>query len=256
MNPANRPEREVSLWARAHVLPFGVFMGFQLLLQFAGIWLTWKHPDAPWWRQAPEQWIYPMQAIVVFALLVRNWKYYEFGGSWKRISLGVFFGVVGIGLWLLPTTLYDRMGLTSDPDGWMGWLGIAARRDGFDPGIFESPVAWWSAVILRFFRAMIVVALMEEIFWRGFLMRFVNDWEGKWWNQPFGKATWRSYLVVTGLFVLAHLGADWAAAIVYGSLTYLLCVKTKSLTACIVMHATANFLMCLYAMAYGKYGLW
>ena len=103
---------------------------------------------------------------------------------------------------------------------------------------------------------MVVVALVEEVFWRGFLMRFVMDWEGDWWKQPFGRSAWRSYLIVTGLFIAAHGPLDRPAALVYGSLTYLLCVKTKSLGACVVMHATANFLMGLYIMAYGKYGLW
>ena len=32
----------------------------------------------------------------------------------------------------------------------------------------------------------------------------VCDWEGDYWKQPFGRATWKSYLIVTGLFMLAH----------------------------------------------------
>ena len=60
----------------------------------------------------------------------------------------------------------------------------------------------------------------------------------------------------TGLFILVHAPVDYAGALVYGSMTYLLCVWSKNLGACVVMHATANLLMGLYAMAYGKYGLW
>ena len=256
MKAAPQNDAEVRSFTRAHVVPFFVFMAFLLLLQFAGSWITWKHPDAPWWRRAPEQWLYPVQALVTFAFVLRYRNYYDFRWSWRASFSGVIFGVVGIGIWLLPTILYDHLGLKSDPDGWMGFLGVASRTDGFDPGIFESPVAWWSAVILRFFRAVVVVALVEEVFWRGFLMRFVMDWEGDWWKQPFGRSAWRSYLIVTGLFIAAHGPLDRPAALVYGSLTYLLCVKTKSLGACVVMHATANFLMGLYIMAYGKYGLW
>ena len=39
-------------------------------------------------------------------------------------------------------------------------------------------------------------------------------------------------------------------------MTYLLCIWSKNLGACVVMHAVANFLMGLYIMTYGKYGLW
>jgi membrane protease YdiL (CAAX protease family) len=63
-------------------------------------------------------------------------------------------------------------------------------------------------------------------------------------------------VIVTGLFVLAHGTADWAGGLVYGSLTYLLCVWSKNLGACVVMHATANFLMGVYIMKTGTYGLW
>ena len=135
-------------------------------------------------------------------------------------------------------------------------LGFAERTDGFNPGIFAHPGAYWASLLLRFFRAVVVVALIEEIFWRGFVMRIALDWEGDYWKQPFGRASWISYLIVTGLFVAAHAPIDYAGAFVYGSLTYLLCVWSKSLGACVVMHATANLLMGIYIMSTGKYGLW
>ena len=158
MKAAPQNDAEVRSFTRAHVVPFFVFMAFLLLLQFAGSWISWKHPDAPWWRRAPEQWLYPVQALVTFAFVLRYRNYYDFRWSWRASFGGVIFGMVGIGIWLLPTTIYDHLDLTKDPGGWMGFLGVASRTDGFDPVIFESPVAWWSAVILRFFRAAVVVA--------------------------------------------------------------------------------------------------
>ncbi|MFN5868327.1 MAG: type II CAAX prenyl endopeptidase Rce1 family protein, partial [Akkermansiaceae bacterium] len=127
---------------------------------------------------------------------------------------------------------------------------------GVDPRIFEHPAAYWVSLTMRFLRAVVIVALVEEIFWRGFVMRFCMDWEGNYWKQPFGRAHWKSYFIVTLLFMFAHAPVDWAGALVYGSLTYGLCVWSKNLGACVVMHAVANFLMGVYAMAYEKYGLW
>lgn len=241
---------------RAHVMPFAVFMGFMVVLQLVARMLEWKHPDAPWWRQDPAHFIYPLQTLVTLALLVHYRKCYTFRASWQWFLTAMLFGTLAIGFWLLPTTLYDHWGLTGTPGGMLKLLGVAARKDGFDPGVFSHPAAWWSSVSLRFLRAVLVVALVEEIFWRGFLMRFVADWDGDYWHQPFGRATWRSYFIVTGLFMAAHAPVDYAGAFVYGTLTYLFCVWSKSLGACVVMHATANLLMGLYIMAYGKYGLW
>lgn len=240
----------------AHVVPFGVFMVFLILYQLAASIFTWDHPAAPWWKQDVAQWVYPLQTIATLACLIYFWKSYTFNWSLKWSLVGVVFGAVGIGFWLLPTTLYDAWGLSGEVEGWKKWLGIVQRDDGFDPGMFEHPAAYWASLFMRFLRAAVIVALVEEIFWRGFVMRFCLDWEGDYWKQPFGRAHWLSYLIVTGLFVVAHGAVDRPAAFIYGSLTYLLCVWSKNLGACVIMHAVANFLMGAYIMAYGKYGLW
>lgn len=241
---------------KAHVLPFAAFMFFLIVMQVAESLIGWDHPAAPWWKRDVAQWVYPLQTLVVLGLLVRYWKTYRFDWSFKWSFIAVIFGVVGIGFWLLPTALYDAWGLSGETGGWKKWLGIAKRDEGFDPGIFENVGAYWTSLIMRFLRAVVVVALVEEIFWRGFVMRFCMDWNGDYWKQPFGRAHLKSYLVVTLLFMLAHSSLDWAGALVYGSLTYLLCVWSKSLGACVIMHAVANFLMGIYIISYGKYGLW
>lgn len=248
--------KDPAVLTRAHIIPFAVFMGFLLVLQLVGGFIEWRHPDAPWWRRDPAQFIYPIQSLVVLGLLVYYWRSFTFGWSWKWSLTGVAFGIVGIGFWLLPTAMYDWLGIEGRAGGFLERLGVAERADGFDPGIFEDPAAYWLSLVMRFFRAVVIVALVEEIFWRGFIMRFVLDWEGDYWKQPFGRGHWKSYLIVTALFMMAHAPVDYAGAFVYGSLTYLLCVWSKSLGACVVMHATANFTMGLYIMNTGKYGLW
>jgi CAAX prenyl protease-like protein len=243
-------------WVRAQVVPFGVFMGFMLLLQIFVTFFGWEHPAAPWWRHWPEQWLYPLQTLVVLALLVRWWKYYEFRWSWKWSAAGVVFGAVGIGFWLLPTFLHDRLELHGD--GWWRSFGVTARTKGFNPAdaFGEGTATYWAALVMRFVRAVVVVALVEEILWRAYMMRFVMDWEGDYWKRPFGQASWKSYLIVTGLFMVAHAPVDYAGAFIYGSLTYLLCIWSRNLGACVVMHAVANLLMGWYAVSCGKYGLW
>jgi len=241
---------------RAHVNPLVAFMGFSVILMLVTETFGWNHPAAPWWRRDPAHLIYPIQTCAALGLLFHYWKNYTFQWSLKWNLIAVAFGAVGIGIWLLPTTLYDYWGMTGKTTGLLSLLGVESRRTGFDPGIFENPVTHAIVVVFRFLRAVVAVALVEEIFWRGFLMRFVCDWEGDYWHQPFGRATWKSYFIVTALFMAAHAPVDYAAAFIYGSITYLLCVWSKNLGACVVMHATANLLMGIYVMNYGKYGLW
>jgi CAAX prenyl protease-like protein len=242
--------------ARAHIAPFGVFIGFLVILQLITVWIGWDHPDAPWWRQDPAHFLYPVQSMMCLGLLWYYRRSYQFDWAWKWLLPSVLLGAVGIAFWLLPTALYDVFRLEGETDGWLALLGVQARTKGFDPHVFEQPAAVAVTVFFRFLRAVVVVALVEEIFWRGFLMRFVNDREGDYWKQPFGRPTWISFWVTTILFMIAHSPADFAGAFIYGSLTWLLCVWSKSLGACVLMHAVANLLMCLYILQTGKYGLW
>ncbi len=240
----------------AYVVPLAVFMIFTLISQFAGEAMLWEHDHAPWYRHWPEQLFYPIQTLLCALVLGFFWKHYEF--KWTRkVWIGVLAGFVGIGFWLLPTVLYDHLGMTGKPDGFFQKLsGLAPRDEGFDPGVFENPAAYWTSLIFRILRAVVIVSLVEEIFWRGFLMRFLLDMDGDYWKVPFGKAAFLSFAVVTLGFMLAHAPLDWAGAVVYGSITYWVAVKTKSLLACVVMHGVANASMAAFAMVYGKYGLW
>ena len=168
-------------------------------------------------------------------------------------------GVIGIAFWILPTHLFTELGFTEENKVEVGvWkhFGLAPRTEGFNPGDLDNPLAVWVTTIFRFLRAVVVVSLVEELFWRGFLMRFLLKMDGKYWKVPFGKPSWLTYGVVTACFVFIHMPVDYAGAVIFGSLMYFVAVKTKSLTACIVMHAVANLLMGIYALQFGKYGLW
>lgn len=245
-----------SQWARAHVVPFVVFMAFMLVLQFGGELIRQDWPGQPWWRRWPEHLIYPIQTIVGLALILRYRSYYEFQWQLRWVFIGAIFGAVGIGFWLLPTTLYDHLGMTGDAEGWRKWLGLAKRDKGFNPWELGHPVASWASLVMRFLRAAVLVALVEEIFWRSFLSRYIMDMDGNYAKRSFGEHQWKIFAIITLAFIFVHAPVDYAGALIYGSLTYLLCVWSKNLGACVVMHGTSNLLMGLYAIAYGKYGLW
>jgi CAAX prenyl protease-like protein len=87
-------------------------------------------------------------------------------------------------------------------------------------------------------------------------MRYVQADGGDFRQVPFGRHTWPAFAVTTLGFVLVHHPADWIAAIGFGSLMYFLAVRTKSLAACIAMHAVTNLLMGLYVMSTRQWGFW
>ena len=237
----------------AHVVPFALFLALVHLTAMLRI----ENPELAWHLRAPEQWLYPLQVLVCLGALAFWWPHYRFGfpRGWR---LAIAMGVAGIAIWLTPVEVHAATGIGGD-GAWLEWLGFQDRLQGFDPTLLGrelDPV--WSIVALgfRLVRLIIVVPLVEEIFWRGFLMRWLVD-SGKPFHEiEVGAFQWRSFLITTGLFASVHAGPDFAVALIYGALAGWVTVRTRSLFAVVLMHAVANLLLGLYTLKTGFWGLW
>lgn len=237
----------------AHVVPLAVFMLIGALQPLVGV----ENLQLAWWRHAPEHWIYPLQTLVAGGLLLAFRSHYQLA-PWRSLGWAVGLGMLGIVWWCGPALLYENLAAsgTKVPE-WMEWLGLAERKDGFDPSLFEGRGAGYAVVVLmRFIRMVVVVPLIEEIFWRGFLMRYVQADGDDFRKVPFGRHDWRTFAIVTGCFMAAHAPVDWAGALGFGALMYWLTVKSRSLGACVVMHAVANLLLGIYVMWTRQWGFW
>ncbi|PYK56848.1 MAG: CAAX prenyl protease-related protein [Verrucomicrobia bacterium] len=118
--------------------------------------------------------IYPAQTILCAALLIWFRRCYQFHRP-KSVALTLLIGLAVFGIWTAPQY----------------FLHFAPRPVGFDPTLLESNSAiYWSMILFRFLRLVVVVPLAEEVFWRGFLLRFVIDEHFE--RVPFGKFNWLS----------------------------------------------------------------
>lgn len=226
---------------RACVYPLAIFMAFSILLGVGGGSIEWDHPEAAWWRRAPELLLYPLQTIVCGWWLWHVRREIEWDWNGKACALGAVFGVVGIGLWLVPY--------------FAGW--IPNEGGGFEPErvLGVGTAATYAEYTMRFARAAVVVPLAEELFWRGFLMRWCVNRDFP-QTVPVGTHSWLAYIVSTLAFMFIHNPVDYGGAFLYGSLTYLLVVKTKRITPAIIMHAVANAIMGICAVSFNMPQLW
>ena len=230
MNSVTNPSSRRKL--AAYVVPMAVFIG---LLGFVSLL---KMIGGSFWLASPEYWVFPLQTVVCGALLFWYRREYDFHGL-KHVFITLAIAVAVFLLWISPQAFF----------------GFAARTEGFDPSTFAAqPGAYWATSGFRFLRLVVVVPLVEEIFWRGFLLRyFIND---KFETVPFGAFSWLSFTVVTIGFTLAHSSADWPAAAATGALYNLVAYRTKSLASCVLAHVATNLLLGVWIMNTKQWGFW
>jgi CAAX prenyl protease-like protein len=216
----------------AYTVPMGLFVGLLALVSLI------KQPGAPFWLAAPEFWLYPLQTLLCAGALAWFWREYEFQRL-QRAGLVIAVGVIVFLLWISPQAFF----------------GFGPRSEGFNPDLLATqPFAYWSSVLLRFLRLVIIVPLVEEIFWRGFLLRyFINE---KFYAVPFGTFSWLSFAAVTAGFTFIHNRPDWPAAAITGALYNFVAYRTRSLASCVLVHAITNLLLGLWIMKTRQWGFW
>ena len=237
----------------AHVLPLALFMAMNML---PGLFRV-QNSELPWHVRAPEHWVYPLQTVLCAVVLFLFRKHYTFK-PWRGLGLAVVLGMVGIAVWIAPALLHEHWVQSgAESASWWKWLGLAERTKGFDPMIAKDSALWFSVVVgFRFARMVLVVPFVEELCWRGFLMRFLLAEDGRFEKVPFGTHAWKAFWIVTIAVTVAHNTEDCLGAFVWGSLVYFLAVRSKSLGACVFMHAVGNLALGLYVMKTQQWGFW
>jgi CAAX prenyl protease-like protein len=218
---------------KAYVLPFVLYLGcVQILAAF------------------PEQyaWLYPVAALLAGTVTVcLLWGRRLLKPHWDVLT-GVIVGLVGIVLWISLCRLQlEEQAVQYFPS----WLQL--KRVGFDP--FRSitePITRWTFIAVRLGGLVILVPIIEELFWRGFLLRWYisPDWQ----RVKLGQFSVGSFIGVTLCFALAH--SEWFAAAVYCGLLNGLLYWKKDLWNCIVAHGVSNLLLGIYIVSLGRWELW
>ncbi len=216
----------------AYTAPFIIFM---LLIALCEA-LDRMHV-MPWGLEA-KYLVFPIQTAVCAVAMARFWPVYRMGAP-RKAWLAAGIGVLVFALWVSPQTLFHA----------------PPRIDGFDPGVFAGrPGLYWGELVMRILRLVVVVPLLEEIFWRGFLLRFfVNE---DFQTVPFGTQGVLANWVVAAGFMLEHSTRDWPAALAAGLLYNLVAYRTRSLSSCVLAHAITNTLLGAFILMTHQWGFW
>lgn len=213
----------------ARCLPFILYMAFiainELLLKL-GI------------SAADLRWLYAVKVLAVTIALVYFWRDYDELHTFKLRPLQVLAaaaaGIVVLVLWL-------NLGA--------GWMTIGSAA-GFDPT--TNGRIDWPLVAVRIAGAALVVPVMEELFWRSFILRWLD-------NTSFarvdpGAVSLKAIAISSVLFGVEH--NLWLAGIVAGVAYALLYRWHRSLWSPILAHAVTNGLLGAWVVISGSWQYW
>jgi hypothetical protein len=225
--------------ALPRILPFALFMAF-IALESGWHWMSGVlaavESDSP----PVFLWLYPVRTVVVLAALVYLWPAYQ--ELRDRVWANGGEALLSVGVGVLVYLAWVRM-------DW-SWA-MQGQPAGYDPFQAGAGVGMVLAVI-RLFGASIVVPVMEELFWRSFLIRYLV-------TVPFtaarlGTFTPLSFGATVVLFGLEH--HLWLAGMMAGLAYNLLLYKTRRLWPCVLAHAITNLLLGIHVLATGEWHWW
>jgi uncharacterized protein len=212
-----------------YVLPFAVFLAL--------LSLESRIPISPAFE-------YPMRVVILSAVL------YFFSRPVIDLRVTSWLGSCALGIavfaiWIAPETLFP---------GWRThWLFNNAITGAGSAAAPDYAGMSWPVLLFRFLRAVCLVPIIEELFWRAWLMRWIISPE--FWKIRLGTYTPASFWITAALFASEH-GRHWDVGLIGGVLYNWWMVRTKSLGDCILSHAVTNALLSTYVITTRNWDYW
>ena len=217
--------------ALLRLLPFVAFMAVLALRGMAPI-------DGRWGFDV--RWLYGLNLLVVGGMLLAWRREYGELGRQNRptlaeAALAVAVGLVVFALWIRLDAPWMQIG---EPPR---FVPVDAQ------GRLDAPL-----IALRWLGATLLVPVMEELFWRSFLMRWLQApvFEGV---DP-GRVGFKAVALSTFVFMLAH--PLWLAAIIAGLAYALLYCRSGKLWTAVLAHAVTNGMLGLWVVQTGQWQFW
>jgi CAAX prenyl protease-like protein len=203
-----------------YVVPFGIFALLTYALPFAGL---------------PSGIAYGIKVLVTCVALIFYWNQVREEFRVTHIGLSLLSGILVYGLWVLLEGLYPSIGTSN-----------------FDPHREAEGAAWAVLIATRLAGSVLVVPLMEELFWRSFALRVFMDADFK--RIPLGRFSWSSFLLVSAAFGFEH--HQWLPGILAGMVYAGVLYRTGNLFVPTLSHAVTNLILGIHVIVTGQWFYW
>lgn len=215
--------------AHARVIPFALYILLLIAEQYLPLPAGWD-----------GRWLYPVKIGLVVLALLWFWRDYSelrrlpsSGRHWAW-ALGV-----GVGVFVLWINL-----------DWP-WATLGTGSSGYNPTDSEGRIDPW-LVAFRLLGAAAVVPIMEELFWRSFIMRWLHHRD--FLTVSPAQISRNAMLITVALFAVEH--HLWLAGLCAGLAYNLLYMRTGNLWYPIIAHALTNGLLGIWVVNSGQWQFW
>ncbi len=220
------------------IMPFAIFMGF-IALEEALRWLTSKQLFVV--SDLQLLYLYPIKILATIGCMLYFWKSYQ-EINWRdlarfrTLALSIATGIIVFILWINMDWPWATLGTPK----------------GYNPTLLSDNFTRTFLLTSRIIGASLVVPVMEELFWRSWLLRYLIEPDIS--RVPLGSFTWISFSIGTVMFGLEH--NLWLAGIMAGAAYSVLLYRSKSLATCILAHGITNAALAGYVLWSGEWGFW
>jgi len=239
--------------ARRHVMPFAVWMVLLFGVQIFNLATDPANENAL--NLISFAWAYAWRTgLGILALVIwRPWRDYA-APARRNILPAVAVGVTIFLLWIGPESgLMQRLvpGLSELYQRWLV-LPFGELREPLATQPYAPATCGWLLTLVRLGGSALVIAVIEEFFWRGFLYRWVQNLD--FLDIDPAKIHWLAFIGVSAAFAALHVevGAAFITGLAYGWLY----IRTRDIWAPTIAHVTTNLLLGIYVLATGHYHFW
>ncbi len=195
-----------------------------------------------WWYMG----MIGIQVVVASGMLVWFRRVYLQHFPFRVSALSAVVGIVGVLLWIGVCNLGLEPKL-------LQVFGFDASRPSFDPFTLKDHWTRILFLVLRFTLLAVIVPIIEELFLRGWLVRWIEN--PSWENVSLSGLSIGALLTASAYGVLTHPSEAIAAFLWFGLITWLM-NRTGNLWDCVVAHSVTNLLLGIYVLKFEQWQLW
>lgn len=193
----------------------------------------------------PTAWMYSFRVLATTAVLLA-FSRQQLAAPPTRLLLSAALGAAVFALWVGPDVIFG-------PGYRHSWVFqnalTGAAASSIPAGLKHS--FWFLA--LRTASCTLLVPPVEELFWRGWLMRWIVNSDFR--KIPLGTYQASAFWLVALMFAAEH-GPYWEVGLATGIIYNWWMVRTRNLADCIVAHAVTNGLLSAYILSSGQFQYW